>query len=161
MRCTELTLMPAAFAIMAAVQWVASRRRIGQRQRDHALGHFGAERRDARGPRLVAQQAVEALLAEALLPAPDAGLRLARPAHDLVRAEAVGRQQHDLGPPDMLLGRVAVADQRLEAAAVGGRNVDGDAGAHAPDSHAASRGNPPPDSTVRFHPLGPLWAEAV
>ena len=53
---------------------------------------------------------------EALLPAPDAGLRLAGPAHDLVGAEPVGRQQHDLGPPDVLLGGVAIPHQRLEAA---------------------------------------------
>ena len=35
-------------------------------------------------------------------------LRLARPAHDLDGAEPVRRQQHDLGPPDMLLRAVAV-----------------------------------------------------
>ena len=38
-------------------------------------------------------------LGEALLPAPDAGLRLARPAHDRDRPEAIGTEQHDLGPP--------------------------------------------------------------
>ena len=45
-------------------------------------------------------------------------------------------EQNDLGPPDVLLGGVAVADERLQAAAIGGRDVDGDSGAHAPDSHA-------------------------
>ena len=137
MRWTELTLMPAAFAIIAAVQWVASAGGSVSGQRDHPLRHLGPERRDARGPRLVAQETFAAFLGEALLPAPDAGLRLARPAHDRDRAEAVGAEQHDLGPPDVLLGRVAVADQRLQAAAVGGRDVEGDSGAHAPDSHAA------------------------
>jgi hypothetical protein len=33
------------------------------------------------------------------LPAPDTGLRLAGLAHDLVGADAIGAQQHDLGPP--------------------------------------------------------------
>ena len=62
--------------------------RVRQRQRHHALGHLGPERRDARGPRLVAQQPVEAFLGEALLPAPHAGLGLAGPPHDLDRAGA-------------------------------------------------------------------------
>lgn len=34
-------------------------RRIGKSQRHHALGNLGAERRDARGPRLVMEQAME------------------------------------------------------------------------------------------------------
>ena len=45
--------------------------------------------RDARGARFVTQKTIDAFLHEALLPAPDAGLRFARPAHDLVRAHAV------------------------------------------------------------------------
>ena len=98
-------------------------RRIGQRQRDHPLRHFGPERRMRERPRLVAQETVAPFLGEALLPAPDAGLRLARPAHDRDRPEAVGAQQNDLGPPDVLLGRVAVPVERLQAAAVGGRDV--------------------------------------
>ena len=53
--------------------------RVAQRQGDHPLGHLRAERVDARWPCLVAQQTVVALLGEALLPAPDAGLRLAGP----------------------------------------------------------------------------------
>ena len=50
-------------------------RRIGKRQRHHARGHLRTERRDARGPRLVVQEAVDAFLHEPFLPAPDAGLR--------------------------------------------------------------------------------------
>jgi hypothetical protein len=37
----------------------------------------------------------------------------------------------------MLLRAVAVAGDRLQTAAVGGSDGDGDAGAHAPDSHTA------------------------
>jgi hypothetical protein len=40
--------------------------------------------------------------------APDAGLRLAGLPHDPVGADTVGRQQHDGGPPCMLLRRIAV-----------------------------------------------------
>ena len=131
-------------------------RRLGRGQRDHLVDHLLAERRDARRPRLVAQQAVDAFLGEALLPAPDAGLRLARPAHDLDGAEAVRRQQHDLGPPDMLLRAVAVTDDRLQAAAVAAVRATEIPG-RMPQTRMAKPGrNPISDSTVRFDPLGAI-----
>src|SRR5665213_3317927 len=117
--------------------------RGGQGQRDDALGYFGPERRNARGSRLVAKEAVHAFFGEALLPAPDAGLRLARQPHDRDRAHALRAEQDDTGAPDMLLSGVAVADQRLQAPAVGWRDLDRDTYAHATDSHAkASTGIP-------------------
>ena len=112
--------MPAALAMAAAVQWVAScggSVAVSATTRSITSCPSGLTRE---GPRLVAQEAVDPFFGEALLPAPDAGLRLAGPAHDLDRAEAVGREQHDLGPPDMLLRRVAVADDCLQTAAIGG-----------------------------------------
>ena len=117
--------------------------RIGQRQRDDTCRHLRSERRNARRPRLVAQQPLDAFFGKALLRAPDAGLRLARPAHDLDRAEPVGAEQNDLGSPNVLLSRVVVADQHLQAAVVGWRDLKRDTGAHAPASHAASRGGIP------------------
>jgi hypothetical protein len=54
--------------------------------------------RDARGPRLVVQEAVDAFLHEPFLPAPDAGLRLAGPAHDLVGANTVAAREDDRRP---------------------------------------------------------------
>ena len=113
--------------------------RVGERQGDDALDHLRPKRRDARGPRLVAQEAVEAFLHEALLPSPDAGFRLGRASHDLVGAEPIGGQQDDLRPPDMLLGGVAVPDQGLKVPAVSRRDGDGNPRAHAPDSHATHR----------------------
>ncbi len=113
--------------------------RVGARQRHDALRHLGAERRNARRPRLVAQETVVAFLHEPFLPAPDAGLRLAGPPHDLHRAQASGRQQHDLGPPGMFLGGVAVLDEALQTTLVGRRDDDGNPGAHAPDSHAQNQ----------------------
>ena len=71
------------------------------------------ERLDARRPGFVVQQAINTFRGEALLPAPDAGLRLAGATHDRDGAQAVGRIEHDLGAPDVLLRRVAVADDRL------------------------------------------------
>ena len=117
-------------------------------QRDDALGDRGVELGNARGARLVAQQPVDAFGGETLLPAPDAGLGLAGLAHDRVRAEASGAEQHDLRPPDVLLGRVAVLDQGAEPIDVGGRDGNGNAGSHAADSHAAS----PPGILNGIHP---------
>ena len=50
---------------------------------------------------LVSQQTVDALGHEPVLPPPDTGLRLPRPAHDLDRPRAVSRGQNDPCPPDM------------------------------------------------------------
>src|SRR5271156_3935553 len=46
------------------------------RQRHDAFGDSGIKLRDARRPRLVAQQPFKALVGKAFLPAPDAGLGL-------------------------------------------------------------------------------------
>ena len=112
--------------------------RVIERQSDDPRGGFIAQRLDARGPRLVAQKAVKTFIRKALLPAPDAGFRLARLAHDPVGAHAIGGEHNDPAAPDMLLRGVAVLDHRKKAAAVGGRNSDGYSGAHAPDSHTPS-----------------------
>ena len=105
--------------------------------------HAGLVEARPRAPVDVTITGLDAFGGEALLPAPDAGLGLGRPPHDLDRAEPGGAEQHDLGAPDVLLGGVAVADQRLEAALVRMRNFNGDTGAHVPDSHTnPSGGNP-------------------
>jgi hypothetical protein len=96
------------------------------------------ELRDARGARLVAQQPLHAFGGEAFLPAPDAGFRLAGLAHDGVRPDALGAQQHDLRPPYVLLRRVPVFDDSAEPIKVGLCDGERDAGSHAADSHAAS-----------------------
>ena len=112
-------------------------RRFAKRQGDNALGGFGAKRFDARGTRLVAEQPIEPLLDKAFLPAPYAGLGLASLPHDLVRADAIGGQQHDLSPPDVLLRRIAVMNHGLDPTKIGGRNGEGLSCAHRADSHAA------------------------
>ena len=113
-------------------------RRFLHGQSHDPLGDRGIELRDARGPRLVAQKSVHALGGEPFLPAPDAGLGLADLAHDRVRADPIRAQQHDPRPPHVLLRRVAVFDQSMKPIKVGGRDGNGNAGSHAPDSHAAS-----------------------
>ena len=113
-------------------------RRLLHGQRDNALGDRGIELRNARGPRFVAQEPIDAFDRETLLPAPNAGLRLAGFAHDRVRADALGAEQHDLRPPNVLLRRIAILYQAAKPIQVGGGDGKGDAASHAQDSHAAS-----------------------
>src|SRR3954453_18425659 len=142
MRWTEETLTPTALA-RGSGPMRRLVRRLGRGQRHHLVDDLLAERRNARRPGLVAQQAVDPFRGEAFLPAPDASLRLARPAHDLNGAKTVRRQQHDLGPPGMLLRDVAVTDNRAQAAATDGGEGDGDTRAHAPESHGSNRSGIP------------------
>src|ERR1700686_118523 len=95
--------------------------RFGQRQSHDPLGHLWAEGLNPRGPGLIAQQPIDALLGKPFLPAPDNRLALGGVAHDRHRAEPVGGGQHDPGAPDVLLWAVAVttiASRRLRSAAV-------------------------------------------
>ena len=114
--------MLVALAIMAATQWVASAGgslSVRATTRSATSGPSGV---DARWPCLVAQQTVVALLGEALLPAPDAGLRLAGPAHDPIGADAISAVQYDLGDVE-----------RLQTTTVGRAQDDADSWAHEPD----------------------------
>ena len=111
--------------------------RFPERQRDDALGRLGAQGLDARGTRLVAEQSVESLLDEAFLPAPNTGLGLASSPPNLIRADAIGGQQHDPRPPNVLLRRVAVLNQGFEPTNIGGRNGERFSSAHRSDSHDA------------------------
>ena len=70
-----------------------------ERARYHPLEQSSRQLRDARGPRLLAQKPLDPGLKVARLPTPHAGLGLARPAHDLDRADSIGRNQHD--PPSV------------------------------------------------------------
>jgi hypothetical protein len=101
------------------------------------LGYGGVEL-SARGPRLVAEESIDTLGGETLLPAPDAGLGFAGLAHDRIRAEVLGAEQHDLRSPHVFLRRVAVFDQIAKPIHVGRGDREGDAGSHAADSHRAS-----------------------
>ena len=110
--------------------------RIAERQGDDAFGGLVPEWLDARGPRLVAKQAIEAFFHEPLLPAPDASLGFAGSPHDLVRADPFGGEQDDLGSPYLLLRGVAILDESLEPVPIGRRYGYGFSRAHRADSHA-------------------------
>src|SRR5579859_989972 len=75
---------------------------------------FGRKRRDARGPRLVAQQARHTFIDVTLLPAPYARLRLARAPHDGAGAEPIRGGQYYFSAPATLALAVAVGHDRLQ-----------------------------------------------
>src|SRR5450756_1545990 len=112
--------------------------RLGLGERHDAFGDVRYQRPDARGACLIVQEAVVTRLHEAFLPAPHTGFRFAGPAHDLIGANTVSAQQHDLSPPDMLVWGVAIPREHLQTAAVGRLESNGNSGSHAPDSHAWS-----------------------
>ena len=113
--------------------------RVGLGERHDALGDVRPQRLDARTPRLVAQETVIPFLHEALLPAPDTGLRFSCPAHDFVGAKTIRAQQDDLSSPDMLVWGVAIPREHLQTTAISGLESEGNFGSHAPASHASSR----------------------
>ena len=102
-----------------------------ERQFHHPGNGLLSKRLLARGPRLVLQKTVHALPHIAFLPAPDAGLRLARPPHDLGGAAAGAGEQYDIGPPNVLLGPVAIHGDRLKASSIRRSNREGNSSAHA------------------------------
>jgi hypothetical protein len=118
---------------MRPVQCVVSPGGRAKRQINHPLDGLRRQRRLAGLARLVAKQTVDTLLHEALLPAPDHWLRLARLPHHLKGAVAIGRGKDDPSPPDMLLWGTTIRNDRLKPMAILGRDVYNN-----PCSHAAS-----------------------
>ena len=88
-----------------------------------------------RGTRLVAPKPRHAFLAEPFLPAPNHRLGFAGGPHDVGSAMTIGRQKHNLRPPNVLLRAVAVGRHRLKLAAVGGTQSNVGLLAHSSDSH--------------------------
>src|SRR6202162_2163246 len=114
MRRTALALMPLARAIRSAVQWVVSvggSANVSATTRSATSGPCPGTRE---GRVFVSQEAVDALFHEPLLPAPDAGLRRAGLAHDLVGSDAVGAQKHNVCSPNVLLRSVTVPGDRFK-----------------------------------------------
>ena len=56
-------------------------------------------------------------------------------SHDPIGADAISAVQYDPCAPNMLLGDVAVPDERLQTTTVGRAQDDADSWAHEPDSH--------------------------
>jgi hypothetical protein len=112
-------------------------RRLAERPLDELLDDRERDRCLAGLARLVAQQAVDALLHEAPLPAPDAGLGDAGPALDLRRAVAFGRGEDDPCPPDVLLGAVPIGQNGFQPLPITRPKPDLDIAAHARIVHRA------------------------
>ena len=106
-------------------------RRLAQGELDHLIDDRRRQGRQAGLARLVAQEPGHALAHEALLPAPNAGLRDPGLTHDLGRAAALGRCQDDPRPPHVLLTAVAIRHDPLQTVTVRGANLDLDSLAHA------------------------------
>ena len=87
-------------------------RKIGEDQDNDALGHLSVQRRHARARDPAVQNATEALIEVALLPAPDAGPGAAGLTDVLVDARLVREQRDELSAADMLLRDVSVSDRR-------------------------------------------------
>ena len=106
--------------------------RLAARQRQY-FGHGRRRQRFLAGlARLIAQQPVDTLLGEALLPSPyrrSAGAALAR--HRQHR-QAVGRQENDPSPLSVFLRPVAITDDRSQSQAILVAQKDTDGLCHAP-----------------------------
>ena len=130
MRWTELTLMPTASAISAPVQWVVSPGGSLDGQRHDALGHPGPSGAMREGRVLSRRRPSNALRMNRSCQRQTQVLDL--PVWRMISLvpSALGRKQHDLGSPDVLLRRVAVLDQSLKPIHVGRSDGKGNAGAH-------------------------------
>ena len=123
-----------------------SRRRASD-QVNNLLDSRGRQRRLAGLARLVAQQAINALLHEPLLPSPYHRLGFARPAHDFGGAAAIGRGKDNLGAPHMFLRRAAIPDDSLKSMAISSDDVHDNSGSHAESLNRFVRvGNRPNES---------------
>jgi hypothetical protein len=67
---------------------------------------------------------LDPLMHKALLAAPDHGFALADRVGNGGRARAVGSQNNDLRPPDVLLRTVAIPDDRLQASPIRRRDPE-------------------------------------
>jgi hypothetical protein len=112
----------------APVGRLVGRRLVGQH--DDPIDGLGGQRRNARGPGLVAGQPLDPFMHEALLPAPDHGFALADSAGDGGGALAVGGQNNDPRPPKVLLRAVAIANDRVQPNPILRSDSDGNSLAH-------------------------------
>ena len=142
-RCTERKEMPGVLAIARPVQWVASPGGSAQVSATTRARSASPRRRLAGLAGLVAQQALDPGLGEPPLPAPDR-----RPADpgapgDLGDVQPVGRAEDDPSPRHVLLGAVAIGDDRLQTSTILSRDQRTHDLSHAPSiAHPLCSVNP-------------------
>ena len=105
---------------------------LGAGQGDHPVNRGVAQRRLAGLAGGVAEQAVDAGLGEALLPAPHCGPADPRAPGNLGDAQPHGRSQNDPRPHHMLWGAVAIGHDRLQTSTIGRRDHRINELSHAP-----------------------------
>ncbi len=111
--------------------------RFGAGEGEHLGDGVGGVRRLAGRTGLVAQEALDAFLGVALLPAPDGRPADARLLGDVEDAEAFGREQDDAGALDVLEGPPPIGDDGGQARQVGGAGDYADSLSHPSDSHTS------------------------
>jgi hypothetical protein len=95
-------------------------------------GEAGADdpSREAGGAGLVAEKPIDPFFHKACLPPPDRRLADSGCAQDSGCTQPIGGPQNDPGTPDVLLGAVAIIEDRPKALAINRAEVDGDACTH-------------------------------
>jgi hypothetical protein len=112
-------------------------RRLGAGDRQNLGEGLGRERCLAGRAGLVPQQALDALLGKALLPAPNRRTTHARTLGHLQHGQALAGVEDDARPLHVLLRAVAVGDDRGQAFAITAREDHARGLGHASDSHAS------------------------
>jgi len=92
--------------------------RLGAGQRDHALHRGGAQRRLAGLAGRIPQQAVDAGPGKAPLPAPHRRPADAGAPGDIGDRQPLGGVEDDSRPGHVLLGAIAIGDDRLETGTI-------------------------------------------
>src|SRR5271154_7243148 len=105
-------------------------RRFGERHLDHPLYGLRRQRRLARRPGRLVQQALHALGHKARLPAPDRRLAFAGLPLDRHCAHPIATQQDNPSPPHMLLRAVPRSDHGLQPLAITRSKPDFNAFSH-------------------------------
>jgi|GEM_PF-3987777 hypothetical protein len=119
MRLTALALMPAAVAIMSAVQCVVSPGGSASVRATTRSATSGPSRIMRDGRVLSRKRPSTPSVAKRSCQRHTQVFDLPGLAHDLDSPDAIGTQQDDLGPPDVLLGRIAIPGQGHQALVIG------------------------------------------
>ena len=121
-----------ASAIARPVQWVASPGGSAQVSATTRCDRGGAKRRLAGLARGIAQQAVDPGLGEALAASATPPAGRPRRAGRLGDRQPLGRAEDDPSPRHVLLGAVAIGDDRLQTSTILSRHQGTDVLSHAP-----------------------------
>jgi hypothetical protein len=117
--------------------------RLGAGDREDLSDAFGRHGCLAGRARLVPEQAFDAFFREALLPAPHRGAAHAHPLGDRQHGQALVGVEDDARPLDVLVGTVAVGDDRGEALTISGGEDDARGLGHPPRlAHFSANVNP-------------------